>query len=231
MAYKTDEELKSQIKLWFKDYGKFLLTAILLGVLLVGGWNIWQRYQTERIVKATALYEKLMDKYISPEYQGTRNTGKMADLTENSLKEIKAITHQLKTDYSFTHYSFFAAMLLAKQYSQQSDYQQAAAELQWTLNHSEDSALNALVRLRLAEILWQQQKTDEARNLLSQEVPLTFAALYQELLGDIALSTDNQKAARLAYQNALRMAEQQDSSNTAQIRNLRNKVDFVSDVE
>ena len=142
-------------------------------------------------------------------------------------KNIVSIAKQLQTDYADTHYSFFAAMLLAKAYSRSKAYAEAIAELQWVLDHNKDSALQPVAELRLAELLWQTDKIDEARVLLSQEPAPAFVSLYNALLGDIELSVNQRTAAKAAYQKALIHA----TDNPIQMQILQSKIDYLADVE
>jgi predicted negative regulator of RcsB-dependent stress response len=59
-----------------------------------------------------------------------------------------------------------------------------------------------LAHLRLAQVLWQQNKPDDALKQLDADAG-TYAPLYAELRGDIKLSQGDRTAARGAYQQAL----------------------------
>ena len=118
-------------------------------------------------------------------------------------------------------------MFLAKQYSHSKAYAEAIAELQWALDHNKDSALQPVIELRLAELLWQFDKIDEARALLSQKPASAFISLYNALLGDIELSVNQRTAAKAAYQKALIHV----TDNPMQMQILQSKIDYLADVE
>jgi predicted negative regulator of RcsB-dependent stress response len=70
------------------------------------------------------------------------------------------------------------------------------------VDNPHDPALASLARLRLAQVLFQQNKADEALKQLDGDAG-SYAALYDQLRGDIKLSQGDRAAARAAYQQAL----------------------------
>lgn len=65
-----------------------------------------------------------------------------------------------------------------------------------------------LARLRLAAILLDQKKFDEALKLLDEKVTQAFVALYSDLRGDVLVEQGKVAEARAAYQQALDKSEE-----------------------
>ena len=75
--------------------------------------------------------------------------------------------------------------------------------LQWVVDHTGSPELKQVATLRLARLLLQTGKTDEALALLSDTVAHGFEAVYQETRGDILVAKGDRPAARIAYTRAL----------------------------
>jgi predicted negative regulator of RcsB-dependent stress response len=71
------------------------------------------------------------------------------------------------------------------------------------MNGSKDSDLKQIARLRLARVLIDQSKPDEAIATLAQNPPGAFAALYHEVRGDAFYSKKDLNAAAAEYRTAL----------------------------
>ena len=61
MAYTIEEEQElNQLKEWWKDNGKTIIAAFILGVGGMLGWRYWQSYQANQIMQASAEYDALV---------------------------------------------------------------------------------------------------------------------------------------------------------------------------
>jgi len=83
----------------------------------------------------------------------------------------------------------------------------AAAPLSEVMNKSKDSELRQIARLRLARVLIDQGKPDEAIKTLAEPIPATFAARYREVRGDAYLAKKDTAHALAEYQQALGAAD------------------------
>ncbi|HIQ40770.1 MAG TPA: tetratricopeptide repeat protein, partial [Sulfurivirga caldicuralii] len=61
--YETDEEQWEAIKQWWKENGKLIVLAAIVGVGAVTGWNMWQQNQYQKAVLASSTFELLQLKY------------------------------------------------------------------------------------------------------------------------------------------------------------------------
>ena len=61
MAYSIEEEQEiNQLKDWWKENGKTIIVAFILGVGGMFGWRYWQAHQAEQIAQASAQYDALI---------------------------------------------------------------------------------------------------------------------------------------------------------------------------
>ena len=81
-------------------------------------------------------------------------------------------------------------------------YDEAIAHLQWVVDNSKDEGLSQLAALRMARLLYAQEKTDQALAMLDKDAG-RFLPLYLELRGDILLAKGERESARTAYSEAL----------------------------
>jgi predicted negative regulator of RcsB-dependent stress response len=79
----------------------------------------------------------------------------------------------------------------------------AQAQLQFALDRSDEDDLKQIARFRLAEVLFDQKKNDEALRLLDAKHDEPFAGIYADLTGDILAASGRKAEARTAYQTAL----------------------------
>jgi predicted negative regulator of RcsB-dependent stress response len=79
----------------------------------------------------------------------------------------------------------------------------AAARLQWAIDHGKDDLLRDVAQLRLAAVMLDQKKYDEALKLLDAKHGEAMTSLYADLKGDVLVAEGKNAEARGAYQLAL----------------------------
>lgn len=190
MADHYEEEAQvEQLKRWWNENWKSLLAGLILGLAVILGWEGYKRYQLQQAEQASQLYEDLK-----------------SALAAHKNDEALLLGDKLVKEFVRTPYATSAAFYLAQIAVEQSKWDDAAARLQWVMDHGKDDGLRDLARLRLAKVKWQQQKADEALKLLEGEHG-AYDALYAELRGDIKLAQNDRAAARTAYEQALTTSE------------------------
>ena len=100
-------------------------------------------------------------------------------------------------------YGTLEALAAAKANYEAGEATSAAAQLQWTVDHARDEDIVAAARLRLAGVLLDQKKYDEALKLLEAAHPEAFNGLFADLKGDVLVAQGKTAEARAAYQQAL----------------------------
>ena len=94
-------------------------------------------------------------------------------------------------------------MLAAQSSLQARDVAHAKVQLQWVVEHASETGLQDAARLKLASVLLDEKKYDEALKQLDATHPEAFTGLYSDLKGDVLSAQGKAAEARAAYQQAL----------------------------
>src|SRR5688572_6289078 len=191
MAYDLEEQEQiAELKSWWKQYGLLVMTCVVTAALSFAGFNGWRYYRNSQALGAVALYEQL-------------------DQAERAAdhKKVRDIAGQITGKYGSTAYGAYAALSAARASFQMGDLAEARAQLQWTIDHADEAELRDVARLRLAGVLLDEKKHDEALKLLDTKPVEPLSGLYADLRGDILLALGKRAEARQAYQAALDKSE------------------------
>ena len=188
MSRTEDEEL-AVIRDWWQRNGKPLLTGSALALVVVFGWQAWQKHQVAEAQGASVLYQQLLENSLVAD--GQADVGKVAELAG-----------KLKADYAGSHYAQYASLLLAKVAVEAGKLDDARAELQAVLDKPADASLGELARQRLARVLAAQDKTEDAPKLLAGDADQAFVAAREELKGDLLVKLERSDEALQAYEKA-----------------------------
>ena len=187
MAYDLEEqEQLATIKSWWGQYGKLVMVAVVGGLLVVGGIRGWHYYRNSQAVAAVALFAQL---------QGAERA--------SDHKKVRDIATQIVDHYGSTPYAALATLAAAKSDFDTGDLPAAKTRLQWTIDNAKEDELRDVARLRLARVLVDEKKPDEALKLLETKHGDSFAGLYADVKGDVLLGQGRRQEARAAYQLAL----------------------------
>ena len=126
------------------------LGGIVLGLALLGGWRYWQSYTTQRAEEAAAVFA---------EYQAAGSNTEAA----------QAAFERLVSEHKRSPYTLQARLLEAKSSVEAEEFDEAAEQLRAVVRDSKDDELAHVARLRLARVLIQQGKHEEAVDLLKPE--------------------------------------------------------------
>ena len=186
MAYSIEEEQEiNQLKDWWKENGKAIIVAFVLGVGGMFGWRYWQVYQTNQIIEASAGYEALV--------YGAK---------QNSAAQKVKLTEFVQTN-SKTSYAVFALLNEAKNAVARQDFIAASTALEQALAQSQDEILTSLAAVRLSAVQFQSGQLDNALSTLNQVKSASFNARKALLSGDIQLAKGDQAAAKSSFEQAL----------------------------
>lgn len=187
MSHYDDEAQLEQLRRWWRENWMALAGGLVLGLAGIFGWEAWQGHQTTQSEQASQIYEDLKKLPADKASQATELGRKLAD------------------EFSGTPYAAQAALYLASIAVQAADWDAARTQLDWVVAHADDPGLKKIARLRLARVLWQQGKLDDALAQLEIKDDDAFASLYQELRGDLQVAKGDRAAARSAYEKALQL--------------------------
>lgn len=185
MSHYEDEAQVEQLRRWWRENWMAMAAGLVLGLAGIFGWEAWQQARTHKAEAASRAYEDLKRVPV--------------ERTERADE----LWQKLSTEHSGSPYAAQAALLLASQAAARQDWAGAQAKLEWARDRTDDPGVRKLAVLRLARVLWQQDKADEALRLLDIADDDPFASLYLELRGDILYARGEHEAARGAYEKAL----------------------------
>lgn len=175
-----------KVKAWIRSNGPSLFAGLVLGVGILLGFQWWSGYKQERAAAASALFTQML----TQEQQGA---GELARGTADRLMQ----------EYARTPYAGKAALVAARVAFEAKEVSAAQSYLQWAMTQGREEATRHSARLRLARILLDQGKIDEALQLVHVERYDGFRAEYEELRGDLLARQGKLAEARAAYTAAL----------------------------
>jgi len=180
-----EQEQLDQIKSFWKQYGN-LLTWVVVAVLgAYAAWNGWNWWQREQSVKAGAMYDEL-------------------DKAAQAGDAAKAggIFNDMKSRFAGTAFTQQGGLLAAKVQFDKGQLDAASASLQWVAANAVEDEYKTVAHLRLAGLLLDQKKFDEALKQLDGAVAPEFAALVADRRGDVLLAQGKAEDAKASYTKA-----------------------------
>ena len=191
MAYSIEEEQEiNQLKEWWKENGKTIIVAFILGVGGMFGWRYWQAHQAEQIAQASAQYDALI--YSAQQDEQAK----------------KANIEQFVQANSKTAYAVFALLDEAKKAAEKQDFAAAEANLNQALTQSQDEVLISIVALRLSAVQFQLGQLDNALTTLHQVKGESFNARKAILTCDIQVAKGDKVAAKKSFEQAQQSGSQ-----------------------
>lgn len=174
-----DEHEQSQrAQDWLRRNGAGLIGGVLLGLAAVYGWRWWQEQEAAEAKRAGDVYQQAVD---AVEAQGIRAATKVNALPEGTYRAL-------------------ASLELARAQADAGQREPAIATLKSAM--PEDPALRQIVELRIARLLLDAGKPDEALRAVHGD-----SAPAEELRGDAQVAKGQRDAARESYRRALAKAE------------------------
>lgn len=183
--YLSEKEQWEQIKAWLRDNGLWIVAGVVVGAAILGGWRWYQDHLDSLGAEANTKYTQILDAIGS------------GDRTKAFV-----LIGELERDYSSSPYVDQAKLLAARVYVESNDLDKAVSELQAVSEHSKDSELATIARLRLARVQIAQKKPDAAVATLNNLKPGAFEARYHEVMGDAYYAKGDKAGALKEYMKA-----------------------------
>jgi predicted negative regulator of RcsB-dependent stress response len=181
----TDDEQLEHVKRVAAEYGPWTIGAVVLGLAFVTGYRYYQGHQDQRALAAAAQFQAMG-----------------SAVQSNDQAKARQIADTLTKDFPGSPYADQARLALAGLYVDQGEDANAIAPLTAVMDHSNDAELKRVARLRLARVMIDQGKPDEALSLLSGD-PGAFAGRYHDVRGDAYLAKKDPQKAADEYKAAL----------------------------
>jgi predicted negative regulator of RcsB-dependent stress response len=181
-----EQEQLETLKAWWSDHGKLVVTIAIVSALAVSAFQGWRYYSAQQAERAATLYIQLGE----------------AERT-NDAKRVRDIASQIIARHASTQYAGMAALTAAKAGVATGEVEEAKKNLQWVVDHAKEAQMRDVARLRLAGVLLDEKKYDEALKLLANQPADSYAMLYADMRGDVLTAQQKTAEARAAYQLAL----------------------------
>ena len=185
----AEDEQTEKIRHWWKKNGSAIIVGLVLGIGSVAGYQGWGVYQTRQAEAASDLYQEML-----------------RSLENEALTRVRESADSLISKFGSTAYADAASLMLARLDVEAGQLEQAGHHLSRVIDHSKDSAMQHIARLRLVTLALDQGDLKWADQLLKIQQMGGFESRYDELRGDIFTARNDLKNARNAYQSALENA-------------------------
>ena len=185
----AEDEQTEKIRHWWKKNGSAIIVGLVLGIGSVAGYQGWGVYQTRQAEAASDLYQEML-----------------RSLENEALTRVRESADRLISKFGSTAYADAASLMLARLDVEAGESEQAGHHLSRVIDHSKDSAMQHIARLRLVMLALDQGDLKWADQLLKIQQMGSFESRYDELRGDIFTARNDLKNARNAYRSALENA-------------------------
>jgi len=184
-----EQEQLDQLKAFWNQYGNLITWTLIAALTAFAGWNGWNWWQRDQSVKASAMYDEL----------------ETAAQAGDSAKA-GGVFKDMKERFPRTMFTQQGGLLAAKVQFDRGEFDAANATLSWVGDHATDPAYRVGARLRLAGLLLDQKKHDEALKALdaaaAEDGAKNFEALIADRRGDVLLAQGKADDAKTAYTKA-----------------------------
>jgi len=180
-----EQEQLDQLKAFWNQYGNLISGLLIAAACSYLAWFGWNWYQRDQGIKAGSMYDEF-DKALQA--ADAERAGRIfADMKERFPRA------------AFTGQAGLAAAKLAGDKGQADA---ARADLAWVAESGSETEYRSVARLRLAGLLLDEKKYDEALKQLDAVDAAEFAALGADRRGDILAAQGKSDEAKVAYQKA-----------------------------
>lgn len=180
-----EQEQLDQLKHFWKQYGNWINSALIVVLGAVASWNGYQYWQRSQSVQASAMFDEV------------ERVTKAGD----PLKVERAFA-DMKARFGKTVFTQQAALMVAKMAYDSGKPELAKVTLEWLAANATDEGYGSVARLRLSALLIEAKAYDDALKVLTASVTPDFAALVDDRRGDIYVLKNAPDEAKTAYQKA-----------------------------
>ena len=183
-----EQERIAELKAWWEDNRWYILAAIVAAVLVFAGWRGWVWWSARESEDAAAMFRPVAEA-----------------MKADDPKKVAQAADPLIDKHPRSYFASEAALAVAKAAFEKGDLSEAAKRLAWVMDHGAETH-RGIARLRLAAVLLDQKKYDDALKVLDGNQDEAFAAAAADLRGDIMLAQGRLDEARAAYKLAMEKA-------------------------
>ncbi len=180
-----EQEQLDQLKAFWSKYGNLITGVLVIALLGYAGWNGWNWWKRDQAAKSGAMYDEL---------------DKAARAAE--VEKVARVFADMKERFPRTAFTQQAALLTAKVQAEKGQADAAIAALSWAAENANEAEYRTIARLRLAGLLLDQKKYDDALKQLDGANAKEFEALVADRRGDVLFGQGKIEEAKTAYTQA-----------------------------
>ena len=184
-----EQERLAELKAWWEDNRIYVYGAIAAAVVGFGGWKSWQFWELRQSEEAAALFLPVSE---------AQRTG--------DAKKIAAAAEKVLAEQPGSFYASQSALIAAKAAFEAGNLDEARKHLEWAMNKGANLH-RGVARVRLAAVLLEQKKYDEALKILDANKEPGFMGLVADMRGDVMLAQGRLDEARAAYRLAIEKSD------------------------
>jgi len=185
----SDNEREEQLRRWWSENWLWIVGGVAIGLAVLAGYQYWQQTRFQAAEQDEAAYLAVLD-----------------TLGRNQRDEAVKKADQLRSSHPKSPYADQADLALARAAVDARDFDSAAKRLRAVADGSRDPQLRVVARTRLARVLGEQGKHDEALALLDVAKAGEFTALLHDVRGDLFAAKGDAAAAAREYDAVLAAA-------------------------
>jgi predicted negative regulator of RcsB-dependent stress response len=184
-----EQERLAELKAWWEDNRWYVMGAIAAALIGFGGYKGYGEWKIKEADAAAAAYAPVADA-----------------LTAKDNKKADEAAQKVIAEHPGSFYASDAALMLAKNAFDAGKLDEARKQLEWVVANGAD-VHRGIARVRLAGVLMEQKKYDDALRVLDGNKDEAFAPLTADMRGDIMLAQHRLDEARAAYKSAAEKAD------------------------
>lgn len=179
------------VKRWLQENGSAIVIGLVIAFGGLFGFKQWQSWQVSNRQEASQQFEIM---------------GEL--LSANQLDAAMANFQSLKDDHAKSPYASMAALQMARARLEVNQPDLAVGLYEFVMENGYPKALKVVARERLARVLLDLGRADEALTTLQGAADIAgFEARYAEVRGDILFAMERMDEAQAAYLEALEKLE------------------------
>ncbi len=180
-----EQEQLDAVKQFWKRHGNLATWLLIAALVAYSGWTGWNWWQREQATQASAMFDEL-DK-----------AAQAAD-----VDKVARVFGDLKARYPKTAFAQQGGLLAAKVQAEKGRTDAAQATLDWVGTNATETEYRTIARLRLAGLLLDNKKYDEALKQLDAASAAGFEPLVADRRGDVLMAQGKPDDAKASYTKA-----------------------------
>jgi len=187
--YDTEEEQVEALKRWWQENGTSAIVGLVVGIVVIVGWNYWQDHKKAQAAEASAAYSQLLKA-----------------LDDDKKDNINKLTGHIQEQFKGSEYATYSGLMQAKLKTEQGDFD-GAKQILKAIAAESNKHLSNIAKIRLVRLMLATGEYEQGLQVINgvdAKAAASYSANYDELVGDLYVALDRLDEARTSYQNALR---------------------------